>query len=303
MQTRSQPAQLGTGLQATLRKVRLDIARIGHLVPRAQGAWRVHSVFAHACNFTCGDRLITLVAPHLGGGPATLVLRQRPTPALDRLFAVGEVVSRQATTLCSRHVALHLEHAERWQPPRARALLPWTHIETNLALAAELLAAHRQQRTSVLVDEAAGLVRTLARATRALDYDGAAHAIEHLVGWGEGLTPACDDFLVGWIAALDALAITVAQQRFRKAIGPTLARHTVATTPIAAHFLRLAAAGHYIEVLDRVRDAVLCEPNRECVPHAIERTLALGATSGADLLSGLLCAIDAWRPHVTTAEH
>ena len=42
-------------------------------------------------------------------------------------------------------------------------------------------------------------------ACRALDRERAARRIERLVGWGEGLTPAGDDFLIGLLAGLDAL--------------------------------------------------------------------------------------------------
>jgi hypothetical protein len=296
MQTHSQPTQTAPGPPAQRRPVALDVAVMGCLVPRPHASWRVHSIFANACNFACGDRLVTLVAPRWGGGPTVLVLRHRPALGLDRLFEAGEMLSWHATTLRARHAMLRLEDAELWSPPPTRPCLRAAHIETNLAVAAGLLALHRRRRPSVIDDHCAPFVSTLARATRALDTAAALRAVEHLVGRGQGLTPAGDDFLVGWCAALDALATDPAQRIFRNILGAALRRLAAQTTPIAAHYLRLAAAGHYLEMLIRVRDALLCEANHDTVRHAVDTALGIGATSGADMLSGLLHATEAWLP-------
>ena len=71
---------------------------------------------------------------------------------------------------------------------------------------------------------------------------------------------------------------------------------TQRTTPIAAHFLRLAAAGHYAEPLIRLRTALLCEDDGDVVDAALQSALAVGATSGADTVSGLLAGLLAWLP-------
>jgi len=285
------------------RRTILDVAAVGHLVPRAAAAWRVHSVFATACNFVFRDQLLTLVAPRAGCGPTTLLLRSAAPCSLERLFDVGEIVSMRRSELRSRGVVLRLEHASLWRAPVARPLLARRHIETNLAIVRDRLA-QRRRPASVIDARAAPVVDALACATRKLDREDATlRWVERLVGWGEGLTPAGDDFLVGWIAGLDALAITRERERFHAGVAPALARLATHTTPIAAHFLRLAAAGHYVEVLERMRDAVLCESDRTCVHRAVDATLDIGATSGADMLSGLVRAIEAWLPEEPIAAH
>jgi hypothetical protein len=302
MQTHSQATQAGARLHVTQRTI-LDVAAVGHLVPRSAAAWRVHSVFASACNFLFHDQLLTLVSPRAGCGPTTLLLRNAAPCSMERLFDVGEIVSMQCSELCSSRVLLRLEHAGLWHPPVARPLLARPHVETNLAIARDRLA-QRRRSPSIIDDLAAPVVDALACATRTLDRDAAtSRLIERLIGWGEGLTPAGDDLLVGWMAGLDALASTPERQRFRADVAPALARCAVRTTPIAAHFLRLAAAGHYVEILERVRDAVLCESDHTRVHRAIDATLDMGATSGADMLSGLVRAIEAWLPEELIAAH
>ena len=76
---------------------------------------------------------------------------------------------------------------------------------------------------------------------------------------------------------------------------------TQRTTPIAAHYLRLAAAGHYTEPLIRLRTALLCEDDSDVVDAAVQSALAVGATSGADTVSGLLAGLLAWLPAPATA--
>jgi len=134
-------------------------------------------------------------------------------------------------------------------------------------------------------------------ACRALERDHALRHVDRLGGWGEGLTPAGDDFLIGLVAGLDALVRDRQQQReLHGAIAAALRRATPRTTPIAAHYLQLAADGHYTEPLVRLREALLCEDDDPQVDAALHAALRIGATSGADAVSGLLAALQAWLP-------
>jgi len=156
---------------------------------------------------------------------------------------------------------------------------------------------------SVIDGEGASVVRALRDACRALDDEHATRQIDCLIGWGEGLTPAGDDFLIGLTAGLDALVRgDEGRRRFRSALAAALAGRTHRTTPIAAHYLRLAAGGHYTEPLIRLRHALLCEESGDVVDPALQRALAVGATSGADTVDGLLAGLFAWLPAPASAE-
>ena len=73
------------------------------------------------------------------------------------------------------------------------------------------------------------------------------------------------------------------------------------TTPIAAHYLKLAAGGHYNEPLVGLRNALLAEHDRHVIDAALRRALAIGASSGADTAHGLLAGLAAWSPSSTNA--
>ena len=130
-----------------------------------------------------------------------------------------------------------------------------------------------------------------------LDRDEATRQVDRLIGWGEGLTPAGDDFLVGLIAGLDALVLGDERRHsFRAALAAALARarsarrrspRTTCVSPRAATTTSRCTA---------LRNALLAEPRWGVVEAVLRRALDVGATSGADTVSGLLAGLSAWCP-------
>ena len=272
----------------------LTVSSIGHLAPPAEFSCFVHSVFANSCNFTFDGALLTLVVPRAGNGPTTLLLEHEPTRDLRTLFVTGTQLHCRKRVLRSERVLIQLGAAQTWQPLERSGLLPRREIERRLHIAAQQLTQLRKTRASVIDRSAADLVASIAEACRVLDKDRVVRLVASLVGLGEGLTPAGDDFLVGLLAGLDGLALDAAKRHFVDAIGLTLARLAHRTTDVAAHYLRLAARGHYSEVLDCLRDALLCRHRCDLVEKALQGALDVGATSGADMVTGLLAGLTAW---------
>jgi hypothetical protein len=109
-----------------------------------------------------------------------------------------------------------------------------------------------------------------------------------LLGLGEGLTPAGDDYLVGALAVLHAL--DPAPLTRVPAVADAIAEAAeTRTTAIGREFVLHALAGHFSEPLL----AVLRARSRAESARAAERLAALGATSGADTLAGMRLAWDA----------
>ena len=204
--------------------------------------------------------------------------------------------------LVARRAELWLLDAFVWRPAEAGPSLPPARIRAHLRNARLRLAQRRGTHASVVDGVAAPVVAALRDACRALDRDQAERQVDRLIGWGEGLTPAGDDFLIGLVAGLDALVQDDAgRRRFHGALAAMLCSRAQRTTPIAAHYLRLAAAGHYTEPLVRLRTALLCEEDGDAVEAALRSALAVGATSGADTVGGLLAGLLAWLPASATA--
>ena len=275
----------------------LTIATVGYLVERTTSAardGRVHSVFDNACNLAVDDTLLTIVAPH--GDDAPTVLRLAPGKPVDfpRQFSVGERVGFDAASAHTPLMRLEWGRARVWQPAPPAALRPLAEIEARCALARTRLREARRQHPSVLDREGAPIVAAWTNACARSDAAIAASCVDRLIGWGEGLTPAGDDFLIGALAALDGMAIDDASRgRFRRVLAASIAARLARTTPVSAHLLRLAVAGHYGAMLLRLRDALLSDPQSDTLDASLSRALAVGASSGADTVTGLVCGISA----------
>ena len=268
---------------------------IGYLVPAANFDGTVHSVFARSCNIACGKSLLTVAALDLGDGPTTLRLGRHAPVDLRLHFRPGDRVVCQEGFALSRGVALHLADATVWRPAPLRPFVPAARITANMRFADTALARHRRTHSSVIDREGGTVLAGLAQACRELDVERAWSLVERMVGWGEGLTPAGDDVLVGWCAALDARASDHDNRmRFLREFSAAIVARARRTTPIAAHYLRLAAQGHFNADVARLRDALLCEHDLACVKHALADALGVGATSGADMVTGMIAGLSAW---------
>jgi hypothetical protein len=288
--------------RAKLPRRVLAVANIGHLVPRSDFEGRVHSVFAKACNLSCQETLLTLCSARGGDGPTTLRLGEGAPQDLRELFDVGERVKSRRGCMQSGRAELHMRQADIWHPAAASRLLPPARIEAHLHCAEARLAHWRRTHASVVDGAAAAVVAALGQACRALDTELAIQQVNRLIGWGEGLTPAGDDFLVGLLASLDAHAQRdPRRRRFRGAVAEVLVRSAHCTTPIAAHYLRLAAGGHHGQPLIGLRNALLDTDRSDVVDDALACALGVGATSGADMVSGFLTGFAAWLPPPATA--
>ncbi len=119
----------------------------------------------------------------------------------------------------------------------------------------------------------------------------AAHVVDHLlrlIGLGEGLTPAGDDFLVGVLAGSTAF---LEEERLKNLLAgeiPSKARGR--TTDVSYRMLTAACSGEFDEAMVRVVEA-LGESSRDVRGPAID-LLAVGASSGANMLAGLLFCVD-----------
>lgn len=277
----------------------LGVLSHGYLVPRHDNlAGRVHSVFEHACNLACeaphGIGLLTLCTSALPDAPTSLRLAPGADADLRALFRVGEPVSGGGDAWRVGTAQLDLRVARLWQPAACAVHLATDRLRANWRRA-ELHLAQPQHPQSVLHAAAAPVVAALTLACRDLDIGAAASHAARLIGWGEGLTPSGDDFLVGLLAALRALAHDETRRSaFWVALAAHIASQVQRTTPIAAHYLRLAAGGHFGEPLLRLRDALLTQADAWRVDAALQHALAVGATSGADMLAGFLAGLSAW---------
>jgi len=121
-------------------------------------------------------------------------------------------------------------------------------------------------------------------------------AIAGLIGLGGGLTPSGDDILTGALAALDLrrrAGAAATAGAMRMALGAALPRRLEEATPrVSAQMIQAAAEGQYPKpLLDLARTAGRSDAERSEISAAARHLLALGHTSGRDLLRGFAAGL------------
>ena len=275
----------------------LRVRRIGYLVPAPTFVGTVQSVYARACNVASDGSLLTIVAPGIADAPTALVLASDRVVDLRACFRVRDRVVRRGSHITSPGADVDLAYAASWQPDARPVMAGRAKIAANLRVAAGRLAARIDDHASVVHREGRAMCARVEQACRERDADAALLEAVGLIGWGEGLTPAGDDFLVGMLAGLDALvADSAVNAAFLTRFGTGLKAHAQRTTEIAAHYLRLAVEGHFGADLHRLRNVLLSSSDVARVAKLADDALAVGATSGCDLVAGVLAGMSAWLP-------
>jgi hypothetical protein len=227
----------------------------------ADGQGRVHSVFDRAINILWRDgRLLTLHGQTPLAAPFAMALSALPPRAA---VTPGMLV---------RSCDFDWRHAETVALEMPRGPLAFSADTLPEPPCGQALASRAGLRAR----------RALGKGLATLDLRAFVDAAERLIGLGEGLTPAGDDCVVGALAAMHRLApesfMEDRAQRDRLAEAAT-----TRTTDVARDFLLEALDGRFAEPVL----ALLTVRSGHLAGHAIRELLAVGATSGADTLTGI----------------
>lgn len=255
----------------------------------------VHGVYRSAVNFVASDRaLVTLAHASVGGLPSGILVRDPRDDALDfRAFdlhpGMPAMLTATRCTIGPVRVALEvsLVGVPTWSPRIAGMdAAPW---RARRSWAAGLVRAASVAGGITSVAAGPPAMRTLASAIQARDPLRTTTAARPLIGLGPGLTPSGDDVLTGAWATLHAIGHPCAGS-LAAALGDVDSR----TTVVAAAMLRHVARGEVAERIHELLAAVLAPAEvRGRLEAAVAQTVAWGATSGSDLLAGVLLALDA----------
>jgi hypothetical protein len=257
----------------------------------------VIATFARSCYLAFDDRIVAVVSAELHNGPLNLIAI--PTPPFGHL-AIGAQVSSDAHRV---RVAdawdIVLDGATAWDPvlgriDRAAHDTLHDHLQTLTHLIAAEAPAGGLARVSV--ERTGGILTPLERSAslgltnlfsglRQANHSQVARGARTLAGLGPGLTPSGDDILVGCLLALTALP-HMDGGSVREAIAVS-ARHR--TTHISTAYLDAAGRGEASEAWHRLV-AAMSTSDVVRVISAARQVLAVGETSGSDMLGGFVLA-------------
>jgi len=272
--------------------IRLTALTVAEEVPLRFGG-RVHSVFRRAFNL------------ELGGGELVPVVPGRHQPVggigLDPNFPAGFTVQLKPGQPCARQghliqagdsLAIDLDRASRWSPPSPA--FQWERDPPAIERAWRAASARFLVQPPHLASAALRLA--LGRMVHARSDEERANAARALVGLGPGLTPSGDDALVGWLCAVHALMRGGGfPPDAVRLLAATIRDSLLRTGDISRHYLRHAAKGRVGPHLSALLSAVQ-SGNAAATAVAVDEALALGATSGADGVLGLLTGLASGHP-------
>lgn len=286
-----------------VRALSADVACLAALRSGLRG--RVHSVFARAVNVIVPDgTLLTLASREMDDAPDTLVVDLGTFDG--RGVAVGEPVAALGGVLAvGQCLAIRVDGARPWVP-----LLPWypahdAPLRRNLDALREHVARldgdpdgdALSHSSSVAIAATARLAQhatALGHALERADLESALVQGEALVGLGQGLTPSGDDVLVGLFAVLHLPGGPCEPLR-------DLGRQIVARAVPRTHAISLCALRAAAEGRVRARIVALLSTliagERDTMLAALRAVLAIGSTSGRDIVAGIVLGFEAQLHH------
>lgn len=277
----------------------------------SQGSERigtVHSVFDHAVNLELGeDWLAGLIAETKALTPYAVSVRtndlfaQTVRAGMAAYFREGILsIPEAGITLdlsCAEKVDLSVDSIALGDHPEALALL-----EKRISEALDSVDAEASLAPLATGGEGNVYTRFLAPRLERLfsqvklgAWDEATQAAASCAGCGMGLTPSSDDLLCGYFTTLHLLY---------RANGNTSAKaHILTLAQAAASKTNRISASFLLQSGMALANLAVCDLFRSINPEsdsststrAIARVLAIGSTSGADMLTGVTLAL---RKHI-----
>jgi hypothetical protein len=268
-------------------------APLADRLPTDARAGLVHSAHERVVNLLTPDGLLCcLSTASLDDAPRTIRIAESAWPTLawqpgDRVvFGPGELRHPDP----NGETVVVLRDADRWRPTFAD-LARASVAELRGAVAVIDRAIQVGPARSAFEEASAELVlrRTAALEAAVRDADPAATAAAalDLVGLGAGLTPTGDDILTGLAvtAASRGMRLAAVQPALRSALGGVALDSL--TTAVSAATLREAADGRGRQRLHDLLATVATPGAGAYLAAAIQRVLAIGHSSGADILTGV----------------
>lgn len=287
--------------------MQLEAVCVGYAVPRRSFDAEVHSAFASAANLRLvrGGRLLTLVTVEEADLPQGIRLNTPQGFSFEGLRTGESVTCRDGLLRCEQaSLTIDLRPARRWKcdlPALAANMndpstsAAWQSVEqalderrayTGTGLPAGQIATARRMGESV-----PGLVA----ATRRYDALAAAGVVAALIGLGPGLTPAGDDFLVGYLAGLWCAAGKRTERiRFLSGLGKAVSRLSRRTNDISRTYLVHAAHGQVSSRLADLAGAICRGERLDRLLEAAEAAIQVGHSSGMEAVTGLLVGLSVW---------
>jgi Protein of unknown function (DUF2877) len=268
--------------------MRIAALAIGVGVPAGDFAGRVAEIHARAALIKLAeDGCISLLGRELGRQPRGVSLDLPEDISLRQLLPANAECARRGgiVRFAGSTLAIDLRGAPQWRSGIAALNFDCRSVAVAQAYRTARLALEQEGRSQELCGMAGAKLDGLSHSIRVREPNAAERVIGDLIGLGEGKTPAGDDYLVGIFAALWSCS---AGRIFAAALAPALIALAARTTDVSSLYLREAANGEVSERLADVAAGICAGGSEDVVGNAVNKALAVGHSSGAAGIFGLL---------------
>jgi hypothetical protein len=163
----------------------------------------------------------------------------------------------------------------------------------NLSEIGELVFSNSENKLSIQFD-IWNSMKEIAIATKNFDLR-ITPAMTSLIGFGTGLTPTFDDWLVGYLAGLRCMAEgTSEREHFISELGKGVIQQSYKTNDISRTYLILATKGQVSSILCALAKAILIGADRDEIIRIMESAIKVGHNSGFFSVLGLLMGQAIW---------
>lgn len=287
--------------------MRLVALSAGIEAPTERFSGIVHSLFARACNVWLETgTLLTLVSSEKTNVPNGLRIETPARFAFPDFIRVGEPAACRGGTLrfTQSVLSIDLRTAACWHIDLSGLRIDLHRQDQTAAWIVAWQTLRQYQRGNTIsaiiaamarAEGAFGTIPALLEATETLQVKEACAAIEPLIGLGPGLTPAGDDFLVGFLAGLWSTAGTdTARLQFLASVGVWLSEAASQTNVISRASIQSAVRGHASEAIAGLAQQLDRADHIDSVRAETQAALQVGHSSGTDGVAGLLFGCAAW---------
>ncbi len=247
---------------------------------------RILHVFDHACNLINERReVLSVVTREIGDGPFNLVIED--DICFSDYLSLESPVSNFFNQINLGNMTINTTSAKLWNPRPN-----WEELHNKRKVVLHQIHEIASSQTALLVR--AGITNyqlpitkfsnSLISSLALADLPSSLTSAQQLAGWGIGLTPAGDDFIMGALYAVWIIHPPEIASVLAKEIAETAAP---LTTSLSAAWLRSAGRGEVGILWHEFFDGLIAGDS-SAIQLQITKLLSIGHTSGADALAGFM---------------
>ncbi|WP_207696021.1 hypothetical protein DOK67_0000621 [Enterococcus sp. DIV0212c] len=263
----------------------------------------VHSTFNRTINIICASgELYTIAAEELDNAPNTLRVSEFFNDRLE--LAIGTpIFTRKDQLLISDIAEIQLQNVNEWQYPQIEfpKKQEYSRLSDRVNLVNEWLkqinenGGYLLNKVSVTTYEKMIYTMLWKESNQLLTYlkekqlFQAMKQLNRVIGLGPGLTPSGDDFLVG--LALIFTTENYPYHSLKQWLVNSRNELKKRTNVISFSTLDWAIKGAARERIGLFLEELFCGEKEELLKEKMMAVLAIGSTSGGDMLTGMLAGI------------